>query len=170
MAYRIPTALTTQRLVLRRFQESDQEALFELYGDPECTRYTLGKPVERWEVWRIIAANLGHWELRGYGPYAVVEKTSGTLIGPVGLNYPGDWPEPELLYSLSRRFWGNGYASEAGFAVKQLAAKELGWKRLISLVHPENVRSKAVVRRLGGELEKTITLRGGQNEVYVYEL
>ncbi len=169
-SYRLPTVLSTSRLLLRRFQESDQEALFELYGDPECTRYTVGEPLKRWDVWRLIATHLGHWELRGYGSYAVVEKASGAVMGLVGLWHPGDWPEPELAYAIARRFWGHGYVSEAGFAVQQLAAKELGWKRLISMMHHENVRSKAVARRLGGEYEKTIPFRDGQADVYAYAL
>ena len=90
------------------------------------------------------------------------------MIGPVGLWYPGDWPEPEIKWSILREFWGNGYASEAASAVKEMSARTLHRSRLISLILPENERSKAVARRLGGEYEKTIPFRDGQAEVFAY--
>lgn len=127
-----------------------------MFADPECVRYTVGMPLPDWETWRKLAGYLGHWQLRGYGPYAVVEKDSGKTLGVVGLWYPGDWPEPEIKWSLMRSAWGQGFASEAAAAVKAMALDELAWTRLISLILPENVNSKAVARRIGGVYEKTI--------------
>jgi RimJ/RimL family protein N-acetyltransferase len=170
MDFRVPVALSTNRLVLRMFTERDWEPLAEMFADEECVKYTVGSVQPKYWVWRQICAYLGHWQIRGYGPYAVVEKTSGELLGPVGLWCPGDWPEPEIKYSIRRKFWGNGYVSEAAFAVQQMAAKELKWTRLISLINPANERSKAVARRIGGELEKTIPFRDGQAEVFAYKL
>jgi hypothetical protein len=74
------------------FVEQDWEALHEMFRDPECVRYTVGAPLATWQTWRSLAAYLGHWQLRGYGPYAVVEKASGAMMGPVGLWCPGEWP------------------------------------------------------------------------------
>lgn len=92
------------------------------------------------------------------------------MVGPVGLWCPGEWPEPEIKWCLARRFWGHGYATEAAVAVKAMAARELGWPRLISLILPENDRSKAVARRLGGRFDGTIPFRGGHAEIFVYHL
>ena len=166
----MPTALETQRLELRMWRESDWAPLCQMFSDPECVRYTIGTPLPDWMTWRWLAAYLGHWQLRGYGPYAVVEKSTGKMVGPVGLWYPGDWPEPEMKWSLAREHWGKGFVTEAAHAVKALAAEVLEWRRLISLILPENERSKAVARRLGGVFEKTIPFRGGHAEVFVYAL
>ena len=106
--------------------------------------------------------------MRGYGPYAVVEKSSGKMIGPVGLWYPGDWPEPEIKWSLSREFWGKGYAAEAARAVQTMAFQRLKRDRLISLILPENEASKRLAKRLGGTYEKTIPFRDALAEIYVY--
>ena len=91
-------------------------------------------------------------------------------MGPVGLWFPGDWPEPEIKWSITKRFWGKGFATEAANAVKELTATELKWNRLISLIFPENERSKSVARRLGGVLEKTIPFRDATAEIFVYSL
>lgn len=88
--------------------------------------------------------------------------------GPVGLWYPGDWPEPEIKWSLSREFWGKGYATEAALAVQTMAFQTLKRDRLISLILPENEASKRVAKRLGGIYEKTIPFRDGLAEIYVY--
>lgn len=40
-----------------------------------------------------------------YGPYAVVEKATGSMVGPVGLCFPIEWLEPEIKWCLARRFW-----------------------------------------------------------------
>ena len=110
----VPLSIETPRLNLRMFDESDWDALCQMFEDEECVRYTRGQVQPRWETWRILAAYLGHWSLRGYGPYAVVEKSSGKMMGPVGLWYPGDWPEPEIKYSLTRAFWGKRVRQRGG--------------------------------------------------------
>ncbi len=169
-SFLIPESLQTPRLQLRMFQDSDWAPLCEMFRDEDSVRYTLGTPATDWMTWRFLAGYLGHWQLRGYGPYAVVEKASGNMMGPVGMWCPGDWPEPEIKYSLAKIYWGKGYASEAAMAVKEMVARELKWKRLISLIAPENVASKAVAKKLGGVYEKTLPFRGSTAEVYAYAL
>jgi RimJ/RimL family protein N-acetyltransferase len=166
----VPRELETPRLALRMFEEADWQPLHEMFSDDECVRYTIQTPLADWQTWRALAGYLGHWHLRGYGPYAVVEKSTKRMMGPVGLWAPGEWPEPEIKWSLARRFWGNGYATEAALAVRAMAARDLKWERLVSLVAPENQRSKAVAKRLGGTFEKTIPFRGSLAEVFVYNL
>src|SRR5579859_2256028 len=103
-AAQVPALLNTSRLALRIFEEADWDALHEIFRDDECVRYTIGSPLLHWQTWRTLASYVGHWHLRGYGPYAVVERSTGAMIGPVGLWYPGEWPEPEIKWSLARRF------------------------------------------------------------------
>lgn len=166
----IPEVLHTPRLTLRMFGEADWDGLCEMFEDAECVRYTLGSPLNRWQTWRVLAGYLGHWQLRGYGPYAVVKNSNAALVGAVGLWCPGEWPEPEIKWSLARRFWGTGLATEAASVVRDMAARHLGWARLISLILPENERSKAVARRLGGRWEKAISFRDTLADIFVYDL
>lgn len=92
------------------------------------------------------------------------------MMGAVGLWFPGEWPEPEIKWSLARRFWGNGFATEAAFAIREMIARHLRWTRVISVILPENERSKAVARRLGGTYEKTIPFRDTMADVFLYDL
>lgn len=169
MKFSIPKQLETERLLLRMFQESDWDDLHQMFSDEECIRFTTKITLERWQTWRTLATYLGHWQIKGFGPYAVVEKESNKMIGPVGLWYPGEWPEPEIKWSLTRLYWGKGYATEAAKAVKEMAFKFLEKDRLISLILPGNEPSVKVAKRIGGELEKTIPFRDGKAQIYRYQ-
>src|SRR5579872_1196536 len=80
-----PPHLDTPRLMLRMFCESDWDAVYEIFQDEECVRYTIGSTLNRWQSWRTLAGYLGHWSLRGYGPYAATLKATGKTSGPVGM-------------------------------------------------------------------------------------
>jgi RimJ/RimL family protein N-acetyltransferase len=159
MSYLIPSKLETERLILREFKETDWVDLHQLYSDPECTRYTIQRTLTEGESWRTMATMIGHWAIRGYGPYAVEEKSTGRVMGPVGLWYPNDWPEPEIKWALSRNYWHQGYASEAARAVKKMAASHMPETSLISLIFAENEPSIKLALAIGAEFEKEIEFR-----------
>jgi len=159
MRYSIPTTIDTERLGLRTFREGDWRDLHEYYGDPECTKYTSRRPLKDYETWQKLAALVGHWELRNYGSYAVEEKHSGKVIGVVGLDYPLDWPEPEIQWGLVRKGWGQGYASEAVRAVKRMVSEYLPDLSLISLIHPENLSSMKLATAVGAHFEREYLFR-----------
>ena len=109
--------LTTERLLLRPFADADVEPLHALMQDPDVMRYVGDRRVPtRQETWRAVAGWIGHWALRGYGLWAVVEQESGDVIGRAGIINPVDWPGPEVGYLLGKRWWGRGYATEAAAA------------------------------------------------------
>lgn len=166
MKYLIPTEIETERLHLRMFRENDWKDIHEYYGDPECAKYTSGQPLKDYESWQKLAALTGHWELRNYGSYAVEEKHSGRVIGVVGLDYPGDWPEPEIQWGLARKYWGKGYASEAVRAVKRMTEVYLPDLSLISLIHPQNSSSINLAKAVGAYFEKEIFFRNDTWLVY----
>jgi len=158
--------LATERLVLRMFRESDLDAYAQMCADPEVMRYITGAPMTRDEAWRNLALILGHWQLRGYGLWAVEERASGLLAGRVGCWRPEGWPGLEVGWSLLRPFWGLGYATEAGRAALSHAFGDLGQAHVVSLIQPENARSIRVARRLGMRREGEVDLLG--HTVWVY--
>ena len=166
MNYLIPEGIETDRLVLRTFKENDWTDLHTLYSDPECTKYTIQRTLTEGESWRTMASLIGHWQIRGFGPYAVEEKLTNRVIGPIGLWYPIDWPEPEIKWAISRSYWGQGYASEAARAVKKIAAQYIPQISLISLIFTENQRSKKLAIALGAKLEKELEFRGLPAQIY----
>lgn len=139
----------TERLLLRAFRESDTDAYAEMLGDAEVMRFLGGRPLPRAEAWRNMAMVVGHWELRGYGFWAVEERASGEMVGRVGCWRPEGWPGLEVGWTLRRGFWGRGYATEAARASLEYAFTELNQTRVISLIAPDNAASIRVAGRLG---------------------
>ncbi|HWD52174.1 MAG TPA: GNAT family N-acetyltransferase, partial [Acidimicrobiales bacterium] len=109
--------LTTERLVLRPFAESDLDAFTEIFLSPEVhAALHLPESFSRENAWAGMVSWLGQWELRGTGQWAVEERATGTLVGRAGLHRPErpDWPGIEVGWVLDPRQWGHGYATEAG--------------------------------------------------------
>jgi RimJ/RimL family protein N-acetyltransferase len=162
----IPQRLETERLVMRMFVEEDWRALHEYYSDAECTRFTFRRALTDAGSWRAVAMMAGHWLLRGYGPYALVEKSTQVVVGTVGLWYPVEWPEPEIKWALVRRFWGRGYASEAVRAVQRMAQESIPDLSLISLIDRENGASIRLALAVGANLERELEFYGASFHLY----
>jgi RimJ/RimL family protein N-acetyltransferase len=113
-----------------------------------------------------MAAMIGHWQLRGYGPYALEDKATGEVLGVSGLWYPNDFPEREIKWGLIRRHWGKGYASEAARAVLRMALEVFPAKPPISFINPGNLPSIRVARSVGAELEREIEFKAAQYRIY----
>ena len=159
--------LETARLVLRMFRESDLDAYAGMCADPEVMRHIGdGKPLSRAEAWRNMAMMLGHWELRGYGLWAVEERESSAMIGRVGCWNPEGWPGFELGWMLRRAYWGRGLATEAARVALGYAFKELNQSHVISVIQPENQASIRVAERLGERYEGTSEVMGISVLVY----
>ncbi|HEY0173958.1 MAG TPA: GNAT family N-acetyltransferase [Pyrinomonadaceae bacterium] len=159
--------LRTERLVLRTFREDDLDGYAAMTADPEVTRHLGdGRPLSRADAWRQMAMILGHWQLRGYGMWAVEESATGRLAGRVGFFKPEGWPGFELGWTLAREFWGRGYATEGARAALEYGFNELGRERVISLIRPDNAPSVRVAERLGEKLEGSVDLLGGEALVY----
>lgn len=165
---RVPV-LTTPRLTLRAFEERDLEPYAAMLSHPEVARFLGdGQPLTRTDAWRQIAMIVGHWALRGFGLWAVEERDSGTLLGRVGLLEPAGWPGLELAYTLSRPFWGRGYAREAAQEALRYAQTVLGRSEVVSIIRPENTRSIRVATALGARRGGTVEFFGASSDVYRY--
>lgn len=158
--------LETERLLLRWLRESDFEQYARMCRDPEVMRFLGGQLMTDIEVWRQMTSFVGHWHFRGYGIWAVEEKSSGRLVGRIGFLNPIGWPGFELGWTLARESWGKGYATEGARKALQYAFTELDRDHVISLIAPENVGSARVAQRLGEKVERTTELFG--KEVLVY--
>ena len=155
----IPT-LETERLRLRPFRASDFEDYAALKSDPEVQRFLGTPPWDRDRAWRHLAFLIGHWELGGAGTWALEHKETGAFAGIGGFVEPEGWPGFELAGALARRFWGQGYAAEAGRAALAHGFGVLNKERIISLVAPLNRASIRVIERLGLRLDGSILLHG----------
>lgn len=160
-------ALETERLTLRMLRESDFGAYARMCGDPEVMRYIGdGQPLARPMAWRNLAQMVGHWSLRGYGLWAVEERSSGELVGRVGFWNPDGWPGFELGWLLRRSSWGLGYATEAARAALRFAFTRTNEPHVISLIHPDNAASIRVAQRLGERPAGSVEVMGATVLVY----
>lgn len=167
--YQMHERLETDRLVLRMFGNDDLDAYHAICSDAEVMQFIgLGKTMTQIETWRHMATMLGHWQLRGYGSWALEEKKSGRLIGRAGFLYPAGWPGLELGWVLAREWWGFGYATEAARAALAHGFRVFGFSRVISLIYPGNTRSILVAQRLGGSPDGTTEILGMRVLVYAY--
>ena len=159
--------LETDRLILRMFRQDDLDAYAAICADVEVMRYLGdGKTLDRPNTWRQMAAILGHWQLRGYGLFALEEKATGALVGRVGFFEPEGWPGFEVGWMLRRESWGKGYATEAARRVIRHAFTEMDRERVISLIREANAPSIRVAERLGERLEGRAVIFGQEALVY----
>jgi RimJ/RimL family protein N-acetyltransferase len=146
--------LETERLMLRWFREDHYEELCKISADAEVMRFLGdGKPLTPLESWRQLASFMGHWYFRGYGVWAVEEKSTGKLVGRIGFMNPKGWPGFELGWTLGRDSWGKGYATEGARRALQHVFTEMNRDHVISLIAPDNVASIKVAERIGEKVE-----------------
>lgn len=151
------TPLTTDRLTLRGWRAEDFDAYARFYEDAENAKYVGGQR-DAEKSWRSLALMIGHWELNGFGYFAVEETAGGAFVGAVGIWKSPGWPETELGYWLVREQQGKGYALEACRRCLAFAREELRAPTLVSYIAPTNEASMALARKLGARLEHTIEL------------
>jgi [ribosomal protein S5]-alanine N-acetyltransferase len=163
--------LTTERLHLRPFMLGDEAAIHAVYADPEVMRY-VGHGAHRTSA--ETAAALRTYgdvlERHGYSFLAVIERSSGTLVGDGGLHpLAGVGPDVELGYTLARRAWGRGYATELGRALVEYAFTVLRVPRVVAQVEPANAASRHVLAKLGMSEREMRTAYGRPHLLYAVE-
>jgi RimJ/RimL family protein N-acetyltransferase len=109
-----------------------------------------------------------HWDEWGYGLWAAEERDTGSFVGRVGLSHHRLWPQDvEIGWAFDPAVWGRGYATEGGAAALAHAFGDLGVDRVVSIVHPENAPSIAVMGRLGIRRWRTVWWPEGAVELDV---
>jgi RimJ/RimL family protein N-acetyltransferase len=144
--------IRTDRLVLRRWRDSDLAPFAALNGDPETMRYfpeTLDREASDAFVDRIEA----RFNEQGFGLWALELAATGEFIGYTGLNpMPDGVPGAggmEVGWRLARHAWHHGYATEAARAAVAVAFDGAGLPEIWSMTAVLNEPSQAVMRRIG---------------------
>lgn len=168
--------IETERLLLRKPRLEDAADLAVAYADPEVVRFMGdGSTATLAEVEEGIAQWLERWESWGMSLFSLERREDGRVLGRVGfLRWdPETWEiggdETELGWLLAREHWGCGYATEAALALRDWAFDDRGLIRLISLIHPTNVRSIGVAERIGERHERDIEIDGKPGRLYSVE-
>ncbi len=146
--------LRTERLLLRRWRETDRDAFAALNADPEVMEY-FPAPLTREESDALVDRIEAGFAQRGYGLWlwAVEVVATGEFIGFTGLAVPAFeahfTPAVEVGWRLARPAWGHGYATEAARAAIAYGLDTVGLGGIVSFPAATNLRSRAVMRRLG---------------------
>ncbi len=161
----------TPRLSLRQFKGKDSTALIDIFGDAAVMRYGDGIQTPAW-VRRWILEVQNSYRTWGYGKWAVTNKKTD-LLGYCGLSHADDvcgQSEITLGYRLARRYWGQGYASEAVAATIHYGFDTLGLKRLVATIDPCNTASIRVAEKAGLVYEQDVMFGGYTHPDRVYVL
>ena len=162
----IPT-LTTERLILRPFREADLDAHAAMNADPRVMEF-IGEVQDRAAAFRTMCAYMGHWYLRGFGPWAVEERATGAFVGRAGLTRFEPWPEVEVAYALAPSAWGRGYAGEVAARSLRYAHEVVGARGVVSHILAGNEASVRVADRLGARYAYDAVERVKDTPVRVY--
>lgn len=148
----IPAQLTTKRLVLRRWQSHDLTPFAALNADPVVMEH-FPAPLTRAESDLLVKRIEAAFDVEGTGLWAVEVADTGAFAGFVGLcrvSFPAPFgPAVEVGWRLARETWGHGYATEAARAAIADGFERLGLPEIVSFTATVNLRSQAVMERLG---------------------
>jgi RimJ/RimL family protein N-acetyltransferase len=150
--------LSSARLALRRFAQSDADLLVELDGDPEVMRYlTGGEPTPRDRIETVILPEMLalYDEDPAFGYLAAFEYDTGDFVGWFELRIPEDVPPGplpavfELGYRLRRAHWGRGYATEVSRLLVEHAFADFAAVRVFATTMAVNTASRRVLTKVG---------------------
>ena len=140
------------RLLLRRWREHDRQGFAAMNADPLVMEHFPDR-LTRAESDALIAKIEAGFERHGFGLWALEVRASGELIGFCGLSVPSFdahfTPAVEVGWRLARSAWGHGYATEAGLAAVTFGFQDAGLDEIVSFTSAANVRSRAVMERIG---------------------
>jgi RimJ/RimL family protein N-acetyltransferase len=178
--------IESERLIFRRIEQADFEFFARIHADPIVARYLgSGKARSIQETRALLETFYETYKSLELGPLAVLRKSDGVLIGRCGLSdmalevktasgkLPRVWYqrsqvpsdtnvifEQELGYTFDRNYWGQGYASEAAARVFEYASSTIPFRRIVSVIHPDNAPSIKIAKRCGARQENSVMLMG----------
>ncbi len=158
--------LETGNLLLRHHILADFDAFWAFY-QTDRARY-MPIPKTRTHLWYGLSSEIVSWHLRGFGTWAL--EVEGQLAGQISLMHPPHYPEIELGWTLFEGFEGRGVAFTAAALAREWFWSQSDLPSLVSYIHPDNTRSRALAERLGAKLDPAALLPAGEapGETVVY--
>ncbi|MBB4826062.1 ribosomal-protein-alanine N-acetyltransferase [Sporosarcina luteola] len=154
------TEIQTERLVLRKMKLSDSDCLFDIWSDPEVTKFmNINSFADKKQAIDMIEfldkLSLDNKAIR----YSIIELESNSIIGTCGYNSVDfSNAKAEIGYDLSKSYWGKGYATEAVRSLLDYAFNTLKFNRIEAKVQPENKSSIKVLQKLNFTFEGTMRM------------
>jgi ribosomal-protein-alanine N-acetyltransferase len=155
--------IETDRLKLVDYSIALVDEISKIYNDPEVIKFTLqNRTRSDEEIYKIIESEQSLYSRFNYsrGKWLIYEKSSNRLMGYVGLRFVRELERFEITYAIIGKHGGNGYATEAAKTIVNYAFEELKLAEVIGLVEDENLKSSAILKKLGFNYSSTIKLYG----------
>lgn len=148
--------LETPRLLLRPFELSDAEDMFEMDKNPEVHKYLWQTPLQSVDETIKIIKNLQkQYAENNIGRFATILKETGEFIGWTGIKYINDHVENgnsnfyDYGYRLNEKFWNKGFATEASVAWLKYGFDEMKIDKMNAYTHFENGASNHILQKVG---------------------
>ena len=152
--------IDTPRLLLRELDLGDAQFILELLNEAGFLRYIGDKGVRNVSDAReyLLKGPMDSYARNGFGLYAVclrgVDRTPATPIGICGLVKREGLDAPDVGFGFLSQYGSHGYAAESAAAVIAHARSELKFERIVAITSPDNVKSIAVLGKIGFQFEK----------------
>jgi len=143
--------IETKRTLLRKFTETDCQAVFDFGSDKEVQKYTGDILLKSYEQAMGIIKNILYADYKkyGYGRWAVVHKRDNKVIGFAGLKYLPEFGKTDIGYRFLPQYWGQGIATEVSVPIIKYGFEKLGLKEIIGITDPLNKASSKVLNKIG---------------------
>ena len=152
--------INTTNLILRAMRPEDFDRFAQIWAMPDVVRFIGGTPRTRAEAWNAFLRNAGHWQMTGFGQWAVIEQRSRQMIGQVGFFFGtcGLGPDfdafPEAGWLLAPSAHGKGYGTEAVRAAHDWFDRVIPGP-IVAQMAEENVASQILAEKLGYHVMRT---------------
>jgi len=153
---------------LREYTRGDLETLAAMVGDEDQMRF-YPRPKTRDEASAWIDRNVSLYEERGFGFWFMESVVSSDFLGYCGIRPHEELSDIEMGWHTNKRFWGQGLATEAATACRDLAFDRFDIPRLIAIIHPQHIASRRVAENLGMHPERETLLDDYPCIVYAIE-
>lgn len=159
--------LRTKRCIIRETTEADVDSFYNIYAEPEITRYMEDLYEDREEELAYVAEYREKvYGFYGYGMWTVL-KRDGTVIGRAGISWREGYELPQLGFVIGVPWQRQGYAYEVCRAILDYAREQLGFTQVQALVMEGNEKSVALCRKLG--FKRTGTAVEDRDSYIVYD-
>lgn len=164
------TVLETRRLRLREYVREDLDELAAMFSDEELMRF-YSHPKSRDESRAWIDWNLGLYKENGFGLWVMELLETAEFIGDCGLTPQTvqGVTDIEVGWHTKRSHWNKGLATEAATTCRDYAFHELGLRRVVSIIHPDNVASRRVAEQIGMKVEAEVPHGASPKVIYAME-
>lgn len=137
--------IPTERLLLRRFRDSDAEDVLSYAGDELTVKYLTWEGIKTLEQ----AKDIIHSFYCREGVYAIELKENGHCIGAINLHVKPEHEKAGFGYVLNRKYWNHGYMTEALLAILEMAFEKLELNRVEATHYVGNEGSGRVMEKCG---------------------